>query len=94
MGLRFYLPAFSSTAGTSMQTEGAAITETDPSTAFQSAQVGTAAGMATISLQLADRGFGGGGSFDAVIGRQLQQQLEESVNGYVLSARSSVLPRR
>ncbi len=34
--------------------------------------------MATISLQLADRGFGGGGSFDEVIGKQLQQQLEES----------------
>jgi hypothetical protein len=38
-----------------------------------------------ISQQLHDRGYTGGGSFDAVVGKQLEQQLQEAINKYVLN---------
>src|SRR6185312_17226892 len=49
------------------------------------APVVTQAGQITLSQQLHDRGYAGGGSLDAVIGRQISQQLEQSVDTYVLA---------
>ena len=84
-GLEVYIPAFTSATSTTQQTEGAAVSGIDPSTGFQSAAIVTATGEVTLSQQLSDRGFVGGGSFDAIIGKQLQQQLSESIEKYVLT---------
>jgi hypothetical protein len=84
-GLQVYLPAFTSATSTTQQTEGSAVSETDPSTGFQSAQVVAVNGQITISQQLSDRAFTGGGSFDVALGKQLQQQLDEAIEKYVIN---------
>jgi hypothetical protein len=84
-GLEVYLPAFTSATSTTQQTEAAAVSETDPSTGFQSAQVVSVNGQITLSQQLSDRGFTGGGSFDVALGKQLQQQLDEAIEKYVIN---------
>lgn len=84
-GMEAYIPTFSSAAGTSQQTEGSGVTETDPSTALQGSGVVNITGQITLSQQLHDRGYAGGGSLDAVIGRQICQQLESSVDTYVIN---------
>ena len=61
------------------------MSETDPSTGFQSAQVVAVNGQITISQQLSDRAFTGGGSFDVALGKQLQQQLAEAIEKYVIN---------
>src|ERR1019366_6802369 len=85
-GLEVYLPAFTSATSTTQQTEASAVSETDPSTGFQSAQVQTVSGQVTIAQQLSDRGgFTGGGSFDVALGKQLGQQLAEAIEKYVIN---------
>ena len=84
-GLQVYLPAFTSATSTTQQTEGSAVSETDPSTGFQSAQVVAVNGQITLSQQLSDRGLVGGGSFDVALGKQLQQQLDEAIEKYVIN---------
>jgi hypothetical protein len=84
-GLQVYVPTVSSTVSVSQQTEGQAVSNTDPSTALVSAQIETVTGQVTISQQVSDRGFTGGGSFDIVVSRQLQQQLDEKINLYALN---------
>ena len=84
-GLQVYVPTVSSTVSVSQQTEGQAMSNTTPSTALVGAQIETVAGQVTISQQVSDRGFTGGGSFDIVISRQLQQQLDEKINLYALN---------
>jgi hypothetical protein len=83
-GLQVYCPAFTSATSTTQQTEGSAVSETDPATGFQSAQVVPVNGQITLSQQLSDRGLTGGGSFDVALGKQLQQQLDEAIEKYVL----------
>ncbi len=65
-GLQAYVPTVSSTTSVTQQTEGQAVSETDPSTALVGAQIVTVTGQITISQQISDRGFMGGGSFDVV----------------------------
>jgi len=84
-GLQVYVPAFTSTTGTSTQTEGQSVLEVDPTTGLQGTQVETITGQITMTQQLSDRGFSGGGSFDKAMGKQLQQQLDESIELYVLT---------
>jgi len=84
-GLQVYVPTISSTVSVSQQTEGQAVSETDPSTALVGAQIATVTGQVTISQQISDRGFNGGGSFDIIVSRQLQQQLDEKIDLYVLN---------
>ena len=84
-GLQVYVPAFTSATSTTQQTDGAAVSETDPATGFQSAQVVPVNGQITLSQQLSDRGFTGGGSFDVALGKQLQQQLDEAIEKYVIN---------
>lgn len=83
-GMEAYIPAFSSATGATQQTEGSGVTETDPGTQLQTASVVTIGGQITLSQQLHDRGYQGGGSLDAIIGKQLDQQLEQQVDLYVL----------
>jgi hypothetical protein len=83
-GLEIYVPAFTSTTAAAIQTEGSGVTETDPSAALQSAQIDTVSGQLTITQQFHDRGFTGNGSTDVQIAKQLQQQLDQAVNVYVL----------
>jgi hypothetical protein len=84
-GMDVYVPYFSTTDAAAQQTEGSAVTETDPTTALQGAQLQTVTGQVIITQQLHERGFTGGGSFDKVMGRQLQQQLDEKLDLYVLN---------
>jgi hypothetical protein len=84
-GLQVYIPAFTSAPSVTQQTEAGAVSETDPSTGLQSAQVQMVTGQITLSQQLSDRGFTGGGSFDVALGKQLQQQLAEAIEKYVIS---------
>jgi len=83
-GLQVYIPAFTSAPSVTQQTEASAVSETDPSTGLQSAQVQMVTGQITLSQQLSDRGFTGGGSFDVALGKQLQQQLDEAIEKYVI----------
>lgn len=83
-GMETYVPAFSSTTGAGVQTEGSGVTETDPSTALSNSPVVTISGQITLSQQLHDRGYQGGGSLDAIIFKQVEQQLEQSLDAYVI----------
>lgn len=84
-GMEVYLPYFASATSVTQQTEGQPVSESDPTAALQSAQVQTVSGQVTISQQLHDRGVTGGGSFDVVLGKQLMQQLDQSVETYALT---------
>jgi hypothetical protein len=84
-GMQVYVPYFSTTDSAAQQTEGSAVTETDPTTALQGAQLQTVTGQVIVTQQLHERGFTGGGSFDRVMGRQLAQQLDEKLDLYVLN---------
>ena len=84
-GLEVYVPVFSSTTTTGQQSELAGVSEGDPAATLQGAQVQTVTGQVTISQQLHDRGFTGGGAFDQAIAKQLRQQLDQSLNLYVLN---------
>jgi hypothetical protein len=84
-GLQVYVPTISSTVSVSQQTEGQAVSNTDPSTALVGAQIETVTGQITISQHISDRGWNGDGSFDIIVSRQLQQQLDEKVNLYALN---------
>jgi hypothetical protein len=84
-GMDVYIPYFSTTNSAAQQTEGSAVTETDPTTALQGAQLQTVTGQVIVTQQLHERGFTGGDSFDKVMGRELQQRLDEKTDVYVLN---------
>jgi hypothetical protein len=84
-GMQIYLPTMTSTAKVSKQTEGGAVTETVPATALEGAEVKTATGQITITQQIFDRAFTGGGSMDAVIHGQLHEQLDQEVDLYAIN---------
>jgi hypothetical protein len=85
-GMKVYVPYFSATDEVTEQTEGGAVAEADPTTALEaSPTVATITGQIAYSQQLRDRGGSGGGSMDVIIGKQLQQQLDERVDKYVLA---------
>ncbi len=84
-GMRVYIPYFSSAASASEQTEGSAVSESSPAAALQGAQLELVSGQVVISQQLSDRGLGGGGAFDIVIGKQIHQQLDQELDLYVLN---------
>jgi hypothetical protein len=83
-GMHIYLPFYSTGAKATEQSEGGSVTETAPVSALEGAEVETITGEITLSLQLRDRGMTGGGSLDVVLGLQIQQQLDEAVDKYVL----------
>jgi hypothetical protein len=85
-GMQVYVPAFSSTTSVTQQTEGQAVAETDPSTSLLgSGAVQTVAGQVTLTQQIHDRAFTGGGTFDRLVGKQLRQQLDQQVDVYCLT---------
>lgn len=84
-GMQVYVPYFSSASGVGQQTEGSAVTETDPTSAFQSGSVVTLTGQLTGSQQVIDRAYTGGGAIDAVLFRQLAEQLDQQVDAYALT---------
>jgi len=85
-GFNVYVPTFSTGTSVLSQTEGQAVSESDPTTTLPGTELETITGQLLLSQQLEDRGFtGNGGDFDKMVGRQLQQQYDESVEMYVLS---------
>jgi hypothetical protein len=85
-GMKIYVPYFSGTDKTGEQTEGGSVAETEPTTELEaSPTVATITGQVTGSQQLHDRGGTGGGSTDVIIGKQLQEQLDASIDLYVLN---------
>jgi hypothetical protein len=85
-GLRIYIPRFTSAASASEQVEGSAVSESSPTTGLEGATVETVSGQVVISKQLSDRGLGGGGAFDLVVGRQLHTQLDQEIDKLALNA--------
>jgi hypothetical protein len=79
-GMNVYVPSFSSGDAVTAQTEGASVTDTDPAAALQAGTVQTAAGRITLTQQLADRAYTGGGAMDTILHAQLRQQLDERVD--------------
>jgi hypothetical protein len=84
-GMRAYLPYMSSAASASEQTEGSAVSETVPGTELEAAEVEDVTGQITVTQQLRDRAYSGGGSADVIIGRQLQENLDEKIDRYALN---------
>lgn len=67
------------------QVENLALSESSPTATLESAEIKTHSGQVYISAQLSERGFKGGGTMDAVVGRQVLQSVNESLEKYVLS---------
>ena len=84
-GMRVYLPYMSSGSSTTEQTEAGTVSEGVPGTELEGTEVETITGQITVSQQLRDRAYTGGGSADVIIGRQLQEQLDEKIDKYALS---------
>ena len=84
-GMQVYVPTFSSAAGAAQHSESGAVTETDPGSALQGAAVVDITGQVTITQAVHDRGWTGGGTLDALIHRQIMQQLDQQVDSYVLT---------
>jgi hypothetical protein len=84
--MHVYLPYLSEGAKATEQTEGGTVTETAPVAAFEGAEVKTVTGQVTMSQQLRDRAFTGGGAVDIVIAKQLHEQWEERTEKATLAA--------
>jgi hypothetical protein len=84
-GMQVYVPYFSGGTSASQQVEGSGVSDTTPTTALQNGVLQTISGEVSITQQILDRGFQGGGSFDQVMAKQLAQQVAESLNKYVLT---------
>ena len=84
-GLRVYVPFFATAASASEQAEGQAVADSSPTTALESATLETVSGQVIVSQQIHDRAMAAGGAFDIVIGKQINQQLEEAVDLYCLN---------
>jgi len=85
-GLKAYVPRFTSAASAGEQTEGSAVAEASPTTGLEGAQIETVSGQVVISKQLSDRGLGGGGAFDLIIGKQIHTQLDQEIDKLALNA--------
>jgi hypothetical protein len=85
-GLKIYVPRFTSAASASEQVEGSAVSESSPTAGLEGATVETVSGQVVISKQLSDRGLGGGGAFDLVIGKQVHTQLDQEIDKLALNA--------
>lgn len=85
-GMQMHVPQ--ATGGSQVATagEGTLVVETDMTGQDLVEDVATVAGQSTISIQLYDRSMTGGGSFDAVLARQMQEQLDQATDIYVISA--------
>lgn len=82
-GLTVYVPAWTTGTTVGTQTEGSAVAEGDPVSAYLSAAVVEKAGLVTVSQLFIDRA-GPGISADRVLVRQLSNQLAAQVDGYAL----------
>jgi hypothetical protein len=83
-GLEVYLPTFTTGASVTGQTDGGAVSETDPVAAFGSSAVTMKAGQIEVSYQFLDRA-GPGISGDQVLYEQLKQQLDAEVDKYAIN---------
>lgn len=78
-GLNAYVPVVTTSTTVSTQTEGASVSEGDPTTSYTSAPIITKAGQITVSQQFLDRA-GPGIAGDAVLFKQLRQQLDAQID--------------
>jgi hypothetical protein len=84
-GMEVYIPVFTSADKASLQTEGATVAETVPSTSFEGARVETATGQLALSQQWADRMNTGGGQFDELIAQELGWRVDAEIGKYVIN---------
>jgi hypothetical protein len=84
-GMQINVSTFSSASAASQKNEGSSVTETDPGSALQQASVVEITGQVTMSMAAHDRGWAGGGTFDALIHKQIRQSLDQSVDSYALA---------
>jgi HK97 family phage major capsid protein len=80
-GMSVHVPSFQSAASAGTVTENAATATAIPTGADLTLPINPVAGQVLISQQLSDRS---GGAYDIVLGKQLNEQLDESINRYVL----------
>ncbi len=85
-GLTVHVPRFTAAASAGAQAggENSALANQDPTGGDLSADLFTVAGEVTISQQVHDRGYRGGGAYDLVLGQQIKEQLDESGERYAL----------
>lgn len=85
-GMTVYLPAVNAAAGVATQsTQGSAVTESDPTSGYLSANLTTLAGQVTVSQQLLDRA-GPNFRFDQLIFDQLRRDYNFGFNQAVVTA--------
>ena len=84
-GMQINVSTFSSASAALQKNEGSSVTETDPGSALQQASVVEITGQVTMSMAAHDRGWAGGGTFDALIHKQIRQSLDQSVDSYALT---------
>lgn len=83
-GMEMYIPSVSAGAAVATQTEGLAVTESDPTIGYLSAAIITTAGQVTVSQQLLDRA-GPNFAFDQLIFDMLQRDYAPKWDQYVLA---------
>lgn len=84
-GLQMNVPTFTAGGGIASQTEGSALTESDPTSTYVSTNLTTYAGKVTVSQQLLDRA-GPGQTFDKTVYAQVRQEYEQQVDAAVITA--------
>jgi hypothetical protein len=85
-GMRCYIPTFTTTDSASRQTEGGAVSETDPTTGLEGGEVQTVTGQITMTQQLRDRvPFTSGGQWDLLISQELNWRVDEQIDKYTLT---------
>jgi hypothetical protein len=84
-GLQVYIPVFSSADKAGLQSEGATVAETVPSTGLEGAKLETASGQLLLSKQFADRMNTGGGSFDELLAQELNWRVDAEIGKYVIN---------
>lgn len=85
-GMTVYIPYVATSDSVTPQTEGGAVSDSDPSSSLQPGSVQTATGQITLTQQLADRAYSGGGSMDVILHAQLEQQLDAAVDVIAINA--------
>ena len=83
-GLQVNIPSFTGSASIAQQTEGAAVTELDPTGASVSATLVPLVGQITVSQQMWDQAGAAGTSTDEFLFGQMTYQLNTAIDTYVL----------
>lgn len=91
-GMVIHVPAFSAPGSAGFVIENATVPNVDPVTLDRTATLSAVSTEVDISQQMNDRAFSSGGSYDAIVGLQLREQLNEAVNRRILQRVFAISP--